>query len=115
LEVPFDTDQLAPTVADGGGHSIGRAAHSCLLHPFQKPSARVAAGSKTPRVDGTKPVNRIREVTSDDKIVLDAPADQATDLIPERNSTDTACGAESFSDSNEVEKGAWELKKENTD
>jgi hypothetical protein len=43
------------------------------------------------------------------------PADQATDLSPERNSTDTAGGAESFSDSNEVEKGAWELKKENTD
>src|SRR3712207_6835384 len=26
---PFDSDQLARTVADGRGHSIGRAAHSC--------------------------------------------------------------------------------------
>jgi hypothetical protein len=70
---------------------------------------------RTLRGDLRLPVNRIQEVTSDGKVVLDVPADQATDLSPDRKSTDTAGGAESFSDSSEVEKGAWELKKENTD
>lgn len=70
---------------------------------------------RTLRRDLRLPVNRIREITGDDKIVLDVPADQASDLSQERASTDMAGGAESFSDSSVVEKRALELNKENTE
>ncbi len=66
------------------------------------------------RRDLRLPVNRIREITGDDKIVLDVPADQAPGLSREGTSTDTAGGAEGFSDSARVEKGALELGGGNT-
>ena len=76
--------------------------------------ADFVVGRSLLRRDLRLPVNRIREITSDDKIVLDVPADQAPDLSQERASTDTAGGAEGFSDSAEVEKGALELGGGNT-
>ena len=66
------------------------------------------------RRDLRLPVNRIREITGDDKIVLDVPADQASDLSQGRTSTDMSGGAETFSDSAKVEKGALELGGGNT-
>ena len=66
------------------------------------------------RRDLRLPVNRIREITGDDKVVLDVPAEQAPGLSQERASTDTAGGAENFSDSAQVEKGALELGGGNT-
>ncbi len=70
---------------------------------------------RTLRPDLRLPINCVREITSDDKVVLDVPADQAPELNQERASTDMAGGAESFSDSSAVEKRALELNKENTE
>ena len=66
------------------------------------------------RRDLRLPVNSIREITGDGKVVLDVPADRAPDLSREGASTDTAGGAEGFSDSAQVEKGALELGSDNT-
>ncbi len=68
---------------------------------------------RTLRSDLHVPVARVREVTEDNRIVLDVSAEEAKEARwgP---STDTAGGAESFSDSTRVEKGALELGAENT-
>jgi hypothetical protein len=68
---------------------------------------------RTLRSDLHIPVTRIREVTTDNKIVLDVSAEEAKETRS-GSSTDTAGGAEGFSDSAKVEKGALELGEENT-
>ena len=68
---------------------------------------------RTLRSDLHIPVTRIREVTTDNKIVLDVSAEEAKEARS-GSSTDTAGGAEGFSDSAKVEKGALELGEENT-
>ena len=65
---------------------------------------------RTLRSDLHIPVTHVSEVTTDNKIVLDVSAEEAR-WGP---STDTAGGAEGFSDSAKVEKGALELGEENT-
>ena len=68
---------------------------------------------RTLRSDLHVPVARVREVTADNRIVLDVSAEEAKEARwgP---STDTAGGAEGFSDSARVEKGALELGGGNT-
>jgi hypothetical protein len=68
---------------------------------------------RTLRSDLHIPVTRIREVTTDNKIVLDVSANEAKEAASGA-STDTAGGGEGFSDSAKVEKGALELGEENT-
>jgi hypothetical protein len=68
---------------------------------------------RTLRSDLHIPVTRIREVTTDNMIVLDVSAEEAKEARS-GSSTDTAGGAEGFSDSAKVEKGALELGEENT-
>ena len=68
---------------------------------------------RTLRSDLHLPVTSIREVTTDNKIVLDVSAEEAKEART-GSSTDTAGGAEGFSDSARVEKGALELGEENT-
>jgi hypothetical protein len=68
---------------------------------------------RTLRSDLHIPVTSIREVTTDNKIVLDVSAEGAKEARS-GSSTDTAGRAEGFSDSARVEKGALELGEENT-
>ena len=68
---------------------------------------------RTLRSDLHIPVTSIREVTTDNKIVLDVSAEEAKEART-GSSTDTAGGAEGFSDSARVEKGTLELGEENT-
>ena len=68
---------------------------------------------RTLRSDLHIPVTSIREVTTDNRIVLDVSAEEAK-KARSGSSTDTAGGAEGFSDSAKVEKGALELGEENT-
>jgi hypothetical protein len=69
---------------------------------------------RTLRSDLHVPINRVGEVTSEGKVVLDVSADRAKESQWGGSSTDTAGGAESFSDSARVEKGALELGEENS-
>ena len=69
---------------------------------------------RTLRQDLHIPVRHVREVTADNKIVLDVSAEQAKEARWDRPSTDTSGGAEGFSDSARVGKGALELGEENT-
>lgn len=64
---------------------------------------------RTLRSDLHVPVRHVREVTSDNKIVLDVSAEQAKEARWDGPSTDTSGSAEGFSDSARVEKGVWEL------
>jgi hypothetical protein len=64
---------------------------------------------RTLRSDLHIPVRHVREVTGDNKIVLDVSAEQAKEARWGGPSTDTSGGAEGFSDSAKVEKGVWEL------
>lgn len=66
---------------------------------------------RTLRRDLHVPVKHVQEVTTDDKIVLDVPADQVNDMGWDRPSAETDPGAD-FSESPKVEKGAWGIKKE---
>ncbi len=68
---------------------------------------------RTLRSDLHIPITHVREVTTDDKIVLDVSAKEAKEARS-GSSTDTAGGAEGFSDSAKVGKGALELGEENT-
>ena len=68
---------------------------------------------RTLRSDLHLPVTSIREVTTDNKIVLDVSAKEAKEARS-GSSTDTAGGAKGFSDSAKVGKGALELGEENT-
>ncbi len=69
---------------------------------------------RTLRADLHVPVRHISEVTADNKIVLDVSAAEAKEARWGGPSTDTSGGAEGFSDSASVGKGALELGEENT-
>ncbi len=69
---------------------------------------------RTLRQDLHIPVRHVREVTADNKIVLDVSAEEAKEARWNTPSTDTSGGAEGFSDSARVGKGALELGEENT-
>jgi hypothetical protein len=69
---------------------------------------------RTLRSDLHVPINRVGEVTSEGKVVLDVSADRAREGQWGGSSTDTAGGAEGFSDSARVEKGALGLREENS-
>ena len=69
---------------------------------------------RTLRRDLHVPVRYVREVTADDKIVLNVSAGEAKEARWGSASTDTSGGGEGFSDSARVEKGAFELGEENT-
>jgi hypothetical protein len=69
---------------------------------------------RTLRRDLHVPVKHVREVTADNKIVLDVSADETKQARWGSPSTDTSGGAEGFSDSTRVEKGGLELGEENT-
>lgn len=69
---------------------------------------------RTLRRDLHVPVKHVREVTTDNKIVLDVSADEAKRARWGGPSTDTSGGAEGFSDSARVEKGSHEFGEENT-
>ncbi len=69
---------------------------------------------RTLRADLHVPVRHVSEVTADNKIVLDVSAAEAKEARWGGPSTDTSGGAEGFSDSANVGKGAFELGEENT-
>ena len=69
---------------------------------------------RTLRSDLHVPIDHVGEVTADGKVVLDVSADRAKEGHWGGSSTDTAGGAESFSDSARVGKGALELGEENS-
>lgn len=60
------------------------------------------------------PITHVSEVTADNKIVLDVSVEEAKEARWNAPSTDTSGGAEGFSDSARVGKGALELGEENT-
>src|ERR687893_1487599 len=64
---------------------------------------------RTLRGDLHVPVRHVREVTPDNKIVLDVSADEAKEARWGGASTDTSGGAEDFSESASLEKGALGL------
>ena len=64
---------------------------------------------RTLRSDLHVPIRHVREVTPDNKIVLDVSADEAKEARWGGASTDTSRGGEGFSDSAKVGKGAFEL------
>ena len=67
---------------------------------------------RTLRRDLRLPVSRVREVTSDNKIVLDLPASEAKKLGERESAGETAPAAESMAENpGKEEKGAWGLKK----
>jgi hypothetical protein len=67
---------------------------------------------RTLRRDLRLPVSRVREVTSDNKIVLDLPAAEAKALGEKESAGETAPAAESMAENpGKEEKGAWGLKK----
>lgn len=55
------------------------------------------------------PVNRVREVTADNKIVLDTRADEVKEVGRKEPLSDKAPGAGNISHSAEKEKGIWGL------
>jgi hypothetical protein len=69
---------------------------------------------RTLRSDIHIPVDHVSEVTAEGKVILDVSAEQAKEGQWGGSSTDTAGGAERFSDSARVEKGALELGEENS-
>jgi hypothetical protein len=67
---------------------------------------------RTLRRDLRLPVSRVREVTSDNKIVLDLPASEAKELGERESAGEPAPAAESMAENpGKEEKGAWGLKK----
>ena len=68
---------------------------------------------RTLRRDIRLPVSRVREVTADNKIVLDVPAEEAKDLGRGEPLGEADSGAD-FSEGAKQEKGAWGIKKENS-
>ena len=58
------------------------------------------------------PVNRVREVTSDNKVVLDLPAAEAKELGESESLGETAPGAGSMAENpGKEEKGTWGFRK----
>lgn len=76
--------------------------------------ADIVVGRTLLRSDLHVPVARVREVTADNKIVLDVSAEEAKKARWGGPSTDTSGGAEGFSESARVGKGALELVEEDT-
>jgi len=67
---------------------------------------------RTLRRDLRLPVSRVREVTSDNKVVLDLPAAEAKELGGKESPGEAAPAAESMAENpGKEEKGAWGLKK----
>lgn len=66
------------------------------------------------RSDLHVPVARVREVTPDNRVVLDVSAEEAKEARWGGPSTDTSGGAEEFSESTRLEKGALELVEEDS-
>jgi hypothetical protein len=66
---------------------------------------------RTLRRDLHVPVKHVQEVTTDNKVVLDVPAEQANDIGSDRPAGETDPGAD-FSENTKVEKGTWGIKKE---
>jgi hypothetical protein len=58
------------------------------------------------------PVARVKEVTTDNKIVLDLTADEANNMGWDRRPSGETDPAADFSESSEREKGAWGLRRE---
>jgi hypothetical protein len=69
---------------------------------------------RTLRSDLHVPVRHVREVTDDGKIVLDVSAEEAKEARWGGASTDTSGGAEDFSESASLEKGALGLAGDDT-
>jgi len=59
-------------------------------------------------------VARVREVTPDNRVVLDVSAEEAKEGSSGGPSTDTSGGAEEFSESTRLEKGALEVFEEDS-
>ena len=76
--------------------------------------ADIVVGRSLLRSDLHVPVARVREVTSDNRIVLDVSAEEAKEARWGGPSTDTSGGAEGFSESTPVGKGAMELVEEDS-
>lgn len=76
--------------------------------------ADIVVGRSLLRSDLHVPVAHVREVTADDRIVLDVSAEEAKEARWGGPSTDTSGGAEDFSESTRVEKGALEIVKEDS-
>jgi hypothetical protein len=67
---------------------------------------------RTLRRDLRLPVSRVREVTSDNKVVLDLPAAEAKELGGKESPGEAAPAAGSMAENpGKEEKGAWGLKK----
>ena len=67
---------------------------------------------RTLRRDLRLPVSRVREVTSDNKIVLDLPVAEAKELGEKESAGEAAPAAGSMAENpGKEEKGAWGLKK----
>jgi hypothetical protein len=67
---------------------------------------------QTLRRDLRLPVSRVREVTSDNKIILDLPAAEAKELGEKESPGEAAPAAGSMAENfGKEEKGAWGLKK----
>src|SRR5215204_2906783 len=67
---------------------------------------------RTLRRDLRLPVSRVREVTSDNKVVLDLPAAEAKELGEKESLGEAAPAAGSMAENpGKEEKGAWGLKK----
>ena len=76
--------------------------------------ADIVVGRGMLKSDLHVPVARVREVTPDDRVVLDVSAEEAKEGSSGGSSTDTSGGAEEFSESTRVEKGALGLFEENS-
>jgi hypothetical protein len=67
---------------------------------------------RTLRRDIRVPVNHVREVIADNKIVLDVRADEVKEMSRKEPLSDKAPGAGNISHSAEKEKGIWGLRRE---
>jgi len=76
--------------------------------------ADIVVGRSFLRSDLHVPVARVREVTPDNRVVLDVSAEEAKEGSSGGPSTDTSGGAEEFSESTRLEKGALEVFKEDS-
>jgi hypothetical protein len=76
--------------------------------------ADIVVGRPLLRSDLHVPVARVREVTADNRVVLDVSAEGAKEARWGGPSTDTSGGAEGFSESAPVGKGALELVEEDS-
>ena len=76
--------------------------------------ADIVVGRPLLRSDLHVPVARVREVTPDNRVVLDVSAEEAKEARWGGPSTDTSGGAEEFSESSRLEKGALGIFEEDS-